>query len=164
MNPKRIAAVLATAALVAFPAGAMAKKGDDSGSSNSGKSTKAKKPKKPKMATYVFKGTVAGKGDGTQLQVAVVHGNSKGKKFKGQTLTFDLSKAKLKVADVNGDSKRDLADVAVGDRVVVQAKLPVGAVDTSQALAARHVNDRGPVPAPEPEETEEETPPAPPAA
>ena len=161
MNLKRIAAVLGTAALVAFPAGAMAKKSDDGGSGNSGKSAKAKKPKKPKMATYVFKGTVAGKGDGTQLQVAVVHGNSKGKKFKGQTLTFDLSKAKLKVADVNGDSKRDLADVADGDRVVVQAKLPVGAVDTSKALAARHVVDKGPVPAPEPENEQETAPPAP---
>ncbi len=162
MNLKRTAAALCAAALVAFPAGAMAKKSDERGSDKSGKSAKSKKPKKPKTATYVFKGTVAGKGDGTQLQVAVVHGNSKGKKFKGQTLTFDLSKAKLKVADVNGDSKRDLADVAVGDRVVVQAKLPVGAVDASQALPARHVNDQGPVPASEPE-NEEETPPAPPA-
>jgi hypothetical protein len=162
MNLKRSLAVLGAAALVAFPAGAMAKNGPGGGSG--GKSAEAKgehkKPKKPKTSTYQFRGLVTAVGDGT-LQVDVKSGNSRGKKFKGQTLTFDVTKAKIQVADVNRDGKRDVADVAVGDRVQVQAKLPRGAVDTTQALPARHVLDKGPVPAPEPDPTPEVAPEAP---
>ena len=155
MKLKPTLAVLGAAALVAFPAGATAKNangGDHSGKGGKAAETaKPKKPKKPKVDTYEFKGLVKAVGaDG--VQVEVLGGNSRGKKFKGQTLTFDLSKAKVKVADVNKDGKRDAADIAVGDRVNVQAKLPRGAVDTSQALPARHFVDKGPVPAPEPED------------
>jgi hypothetical protein len=142
MNLKRTLAVLGAAALVAFPAGAMAK--NDSGGGH-GKSGHAKPPK-VKVATYEFKGLVVAVGDGT-VQVEVKAGNSRGKKLKGQTLTFDVTKAKVKVADVNKDGKRDLADVAAGDRVNVQSKLPRGAVDTSVALPARQFVDKGPVPA-----------------
>jgi hypothetical protein len=166
MKPRTTLAVLGAAALVAFPAGAMAKgghggpgKADDA---DVAKPSKAKKPKKPKVDTYEFKGLVTAVGDGT-VSVEVKSGNSRGRKFKGQTLIFDVTKAKLHVADVNKDRKRDLADVAVGDRVNVQAKLPRGGVDASQALPARHVVDKGPVPAPEepnPEAPATETPPA----
>ena len=162
MKPKTTFAVLATAALVAFPAGAMGKDGSG-GQGKSGDDSAVAKPKKPKVHTYEFKGLVVAVGDGT-VQVEVKAGNSRGKKFKGQTLTFDVTKAKVKVADVNKDGNRDLADVAAGDRVNVQAKLPRGAVDTSQALPARHFVDKGPVPAPEaPEEQKEPEAPAPPA-
>jgi hypothetical protein len=171
MKPKTTLAVLATAALVAFPAGAMGK--DGSGGNGKGKDGDAAaagqkapgKPKKAKTDTYEFKGLVVAVGEGT-VQVEVTAGNSRGRKLKGQTLTFDVTKAKLKVADVNKDGKRDLADVAAGDRVNVQAKLPRGAVDTSQALPARHFVDKGPVPAPEaPADLKEpEAPEAPPAA
>ena len=154
MKPKTTFAVLAAAALVAFPAGAMGKS-DSSGKGKGAEDAAAAKPKKPKVDTYEFKGLVVAVGEGT-VQVEVKAGNSRGKKYKGQTLTFDLSKAKVKVADVNNDGKRDLADVAAGDRVNVQAKLPRGAVDTSQALPARHFVDKGPVPAPEPEELPKE--------
>ena len=154
MNLKRNLAVLSAAALVAFPAGATAKSGHDGGSDKGGKHAdtggkgkKPKKPKKPKVQTYEFKGLVAAVADGS-VQVQVLHGNSRGKKFKGQTLTFDLSKAKVKVADVNNDGKRDLADVAAGDRVQVQAKV-AGPVDPAQPVVARHFVDKGPVPAPE---------------
>lgn len=155
MKPKTMLAVLGAAALVAFPAGAMAKggsgghgKADDA---DVAKPSKSKKPKKPKVDTYEFKGLVTAVGDGT-VSVEVKAGNSRGKKFKGQTLTFDVTKAKLHVADVNKDGKRDLADVAVGDRVNIQAKLPRSGVDATQALPARHVVDKGPVPAPAPED------------
>ena len=153
MKPKTTFAVLAAAALVAFPAGATAKN-DSSGkgkADNTTETAKPKKPKKPKVETYEFKGLVVAVGEGT-VQVDVKAGNSRGKKYKGQTLTFDVTKAKIKVADVNNDGKRDLADVAAGDRVNVQAKLPRGPIDTSQAVAARHLVDKGPVPAPEPED------------
>ena len=164
MKPKTTLAVLCAAALVAFPAGAVAKggpgghgKADDADVAKPGKS---KKPKKPKVDTSEFKGLVTAVGDGT-ISVEVKAGNSRAKKFKGQTLTFDVKNAKLKVADVNKDGKRDLADVAAGDRVNVQAKLPRSGVDASQALPARHVVDKGPVPAPEEEPKPEEQPPAP---
>lgn len=149
MNPKRTFAALCVAALVACPAAATAKtgnggsgKGAEAGAKHEGK--KPKKPKKPKVHTYEFKGLVAAVADGN-VQVQVLHGNSRGKKFKGQTLTFDLSKAKIKVADVNNDGKRDLADVAVGDRVMVQAKV-AGPVDPAKPVVARHFLDKGPVP------------------
>lgn len=154
MNLKRSLAVLGAAALVAFPAGATAKNGNGGGPAKGGKPAEAKgehkKPKKPKTSTYEFRGLVVAVGDGT-LQVAVSSGNSRGRKFKGQTLTFDVANAKLKVADVNGDGKRDMADVAAGDRVQIQAKLPRGAVDTTQALPASHVLDKGPGPDTAPE-------------
>ena len=159
MNFKRTVAVLSTAALVASPAGAMAKNSDDGGkgkgsgaAQSDGK--KGGKPKKPKVVTYEFKGLVAAVVDGT-VQVTVQSGNSKAKKLKGQTLTFDVSKAKVKVADVNGDGKRDLADVAVGDRVNVQAKV-AGPLDAAKPVVARHFVDKGPVPPPT-----EDVPPAP---
>jgi hypothetical protein len=44
--------------------------------------------------------------------------------WRGQDVTFDVSKARLNVHDVNGDGKRDLADVATGDIARVLAKLP----------------------------------------
>ena len=166
MDLKRSLAVLGTAALVAFPAGAMAKNGNGGGNEKGGKaaeakpgkggkSGEAKKPKKPKTSTYQFRGLVTAVGDGT-LKLDVKSGNSRGKKFKGQVLSFDVTKAKIKVADVNEDGKRDLADVAVGDRVQVQAKLPRGAVDATAALPARHVLDKGPVPVAEPKEEKPE--------
>ena len=38
-------------------------------------------------------------------------------------MQFDLSTAKLRVADVNGDGQVTLDDVASGDRVQVKARL-----------------------------------------
>ena len=157
MTFKRTLAVLSTAAFVAFPAGAMAKNDHAGGHGKGGKNGKAaeanhpKKPKKPKVSTYVFKGLVTAVGEGT-VSVDVKAGNSRGKKLKGQTLTFDVAKAKVQVKDANKDGKRDLADIAVGDRVQIQAKLPRGAVDATATLPARHLLDKGPVPAAEPED------------
>ena len=174
MNLKRITATLSVAALVACPAAATAKNSDGGHAKGPGshatEGKKGKQPKKPKVVTYEVKGLVAAVGDGS-VQVTVSGGNSKAKKLKGQTLTFDLTKAKVKVADVNKDGKRDLADVAVGDRVNVQAKV-AGPVDPAQPVVARHFVDKGPVPppsedddeapkAPETTETPAPTPPAP---
>ena len=141
MDRNKTLAALGMAAVLAMPTAAIAK--NDNAKHGKGAEHGAK-AKKPKTSTYVFKGTVAAV-DATTVQVKVRAGNSRGKRYRDQTLAFDVTKAKLKVRDVNGDGKRDLADVAVGDRVVVQAKLPRGALDVSQALAARHVLDQGPV-------------------
>jgi hypothetical protein len=150
MNLKRTIAAFGVAALVACPAAATAKK-DTAGGPGKGAASaehgKGKgKSKKPKVRTYEFKGLVVATGAGT-AQVAVSGGNSRGRKLKGQTVTFDLANAKVKVADVNKDGKRDLADVAAGDRVNVQAKV-AGPVDPAAPIAARHFVDKGPVPAP----------------
>lgn len=71
--------------------------------------------------TYVFKGTYNGEGS-----VHVLHGNVHVKKagLVGQDVQFDLTNARLTVADTNGDNVVDASDVEVGDRVVVKARLP----------------------------------------
>ena len=157
MKLKPTLAALSAAALVAFPAGAMGKDGNGGKSGKSddadtAKPAKPAKPKKPKVDTYEFKGLVTALGTDGTVQVEVVSGNSRAKRLKGKTLTFDLSNAKVKVADVNADGKRDLADVAVGDRVQIQAKIVRGSLDTAASLPARHFLDKGPAPAPKPEE------------
>jgi hypothetical protein len=141
-NSKTIAAVAAVATL-AVPAAALAKGGDDHGSKGRG-AEHSSKAKKPKTANYIFTGLVTAVADG-KVSVAVAAGNSRGRRYKGQTLTFDLANSRLRVHDVNHDGSRDLADVAVGDRVLVQAKLSKGVLDVSQALPSRSVLDKGPV-------------------
>jgi hypothetical protein len=151
MKLKPSLAVLGAAALVAFPAGATAKGGHSGGKGKGGDKAaeRTKAPKKPKVSTYEFRGVVVAVGAGG-VQVEVTGGNSRARKLVGRTLTFDVSRSKLKVADVNGDAKRDLADVAAGDRVKVQAKLPRGGVDATQVLPARQFVDKGPTGAPKP--------------
>ena len=89
--------------------------------------------KRPDRAVkYVFKGSfhVAGS------TVAVIEGNRHVRHagLVGQGVAFDLSGARVRVADVNGDSKRDAADLQEGDIVVVKAFAP-----HRSALAARFV-------------------------
>jgi len=83
--------------------------------------TGGKGKSKPHNVAYVFKGTYAG--DST---VTVAKGNSRVRKggFVGETVAFDLTDARIVVADTNGDLTSDLNDVAVGDKVLVKAKLP----------------------------------------
>jgi hypothetical protein len=141
MDRNRTLAALGMVAALAMPTAAIAEN-DNAGHGKGAEH--GKKAKKPKTDTYVFKGAVSAVAGGT-VQVQVAAGNNRGRKYKGQTLSFDLAKAKVKVRDANGDGKRDLADVAVGDRVLIQAKLPRGALDVSQALPARQFLDKGPV-------------------
>ena len=72
--------------------------------------------------TYVFKGTWNA-ADGS---VTVKHGNNHVRKagLVGQTVTFDLTGAKLVVADTNNDGSKTIADIKDGDKVVVKARLP----------------------------------------
>lgn len=79
------------------------------------------KPKKGK--TYIFTGVY--KGDGV---VTVAKGNSRVRKggYVGQDVKFDLSEAKLVVADTDGVPGLTAADVQAGDEVLVQARLPRG--------------------------------------
>ena len=83
---------------------------------------KAEKQKQhgAKKVTYVFKGTYSADG------VKVLKGNKHVRRagFVGQTVQFDLSNARIVVADNNADGKRDASDLQDGDKVVVQARLP----------------------------------------
>ena len=143
MNCKRTLMALGATALAAFPAAAAAK--GDHGAPDKGKPAHADRAK---PTNYEFKGLVTAVGAGS-VSFEVRAGNNRGRKLKGQVLTLDVSEAKIVVRDVNKDGKRDLADIAVGDRVQAQvrARLRRGeALDTTTALPARHVIDKGPVP------------------
>ena len=84
---------------------------------------KSKQDKVSKGKTYIFKGVY--KGDGV---VTVAAGNSRVRKggYVGTDVTFDLSAAKLVVADTDGVPGITAADVQAGDVVLVQARLPRG--------------------------------------
>jgi hypothetical protein len=102
------------------------------------------KPDKPiRYRALNVKGTVTAVGDGT-IDVLVKGANHHGRVLRGQTVTVDVSTARIVVRDVNGDGVRDLADVAVGDRVLVQSRIAKGAApDPAQPLVAKRVVDKG---------------------
>jgi hypothetical protein len=108
-------------ALLAFPAGAVAKHGDSHGKAKGHANGKGKGHAKPHTVGYLFKGFYAGDG-----MVEVQRGNAHVRKggFIGETVEFDLSDARLVVRDTNEDGKRDIADLAQGDWVLVKARLP----------------------------------------
>jgi DNA-binding beta-propeller fold protein YncE len=87
---------------------------------------------------YVFKGTYEGNGT-----VLVAHGNSRVRKggLIGETVTFDLSNARIVVADTNQDGQRNLDDVQTGDKVLVKARLP-RTEPGAQPFAARKLVDQ----------------------
>jgi hypothetical protein len=114
---RRAAAVIGAAALL-LPSAALANDKPE----GAGKPPKPAKPAKPvKTANYIVKGVW--NADGT---VTVSGGNARVRKggLIGATLTFTLDKAKLRVADTNGDGAVDVTDIVAGDKVVVQARLP----------------------------------------
>ena len=111
MHHRRLAIVIAALTAIAVPAAAVAKPGNGRGHGPA------------KGVTYIFKGTYSGDG-----VVAVKKGNAHVRKadLVGTDVAFDLSAAKLTVADTNADSAVTVDDVLVGDRVLVQARLPKG--------------------------------------
>jgi hypothetical protein len=76
---------------------------------------------KTKPAQYNVKGVYAGDG---VVSVNHVNGHARKAGWKDTDVAFDFSSAQIRVADTNEDGVRDLADVAVGDRVKVKARLP----------------------------------------
>jgi hypothetical protein len=126
----RLAAVLGAAALL-LPSAALAKD----------------KPVKPahgksKPANYVFKGSWHA--DGT---VTVSGGNARVRKggFVGKVVAFDLTAAKLKVADTNGDAAVTAADLVEGDKVVVKARLPRSEPGSGPFAAGKLIDQTNPV-------------------
>jgi hypothetical protein len=113
MNLRRNLIVALGVFALAVPAAAIAKQGENHG--------RGKGHSKTHAAAYVFKGTYAGNDS-----VAVTKGNSRVRKggFIGQTVAFDLTDARIVVADKNNDGRRNLDDVQDGDKVLVKARLP----------------------------------------
>src|SRR5437763_2159706 len=142
---KRPLVALGAVAALALPAGAAAHGGGHAPKANhpshGGKSAGYHGGKQGRA--LIVKGTVSAVGTGT-VDVLVKSANHHGRALRGQTLTFDVSNARIVVRDVNGDGERDLGDVAVGDRVLVQSRVAKGAtVDTSQPVVAKRVVDKG---------------------
>lgn len=110
---KRSLMVALGIAALAIPAGAIAGHGASHG--------KAKGKAKTHNVAYMFKGFYAG-----DSSVDVKHGNAHTRKagLIGETVAFDLSDARIVVADSSGDGTRSLDDVATGDWVLVKARLP----------------------------------------
>jgi hypothetical protein len=97
--------------------------------------------------TYVFKGTW-----NAATGLSVKHGNAHVRKagLIGEDVQFDLSGARLVVADTDGSGDVTAADVKDGDRVVIKARLP-RKDPGSQPFAARMLVDQTNPAAPAPE-------------
>jgi hypothetical protein len=136
--------VLGVVAALALPGAAIGKSADHGKGADHGHAGKQQKhPKKPKSRALNIKGTVAAVGDGS-VDVLVKSANHHGRALAGQTVTVDVATARIVVRDVNGDGSRDLADVAVGDRVLVQSRIAKGAApDPAEPLVAKRLVDKG---------------------
>jgi mevalonate kinase len=126
----------AAALVVAVAPAAWAKPGN--GQQHSGKA------KGKGTVMYVFKGTWSGSDT-----VHVLSGNAHVRKANLVTdVTFDLTAAKFVVDDTNADGNRNVDDLKVGDKVLVQARLPRKNPDVSSAIKARMLVDQTHAPAP----------------
>lgn len=142
-------AILAAGGLAA-PAAAAAKGKPDHGPAKSSRADahagKAHaNAKRNPTVTYVFKGTVVSVDAvaGTaEIKVAKVNHQGRSARTLDLTVTFDLTKASVAVADVNADSAATVADVAAGDRVLVQARLARRSPDLSGTVVARKLVDQ----------------------
>ena len=92
-------------------------------------------PRQDRTATYVFQGTF----NQADSSVSVLKGNRHVRRagLVGQAVGFDLSGARVRVADVNGDGRRDTADLQQGDLVVVKAYAPRRAPGAGRFAAHR---------------------------
>ena len=136
---RNVIAGLGVAALL-IPSAASAAPGTGKAPAKSGgsvKSEKRGKSKKPKTVMYVVKGVFDEAGN-----IDVTGGNKHTKRagLVRPDVQIDLSKAKLVVADTDGDQQVTLADLQAGDKLVVQLKLPRSLGDAP--LVARKVVDQ----------------------
>jgi hypothetical protein len=162
----RALVVLGTAAALAAPAAAVAKKGGHGKQHKNSHSLeakshgkgKAKGKSKPKM--FVFKGVVASV-DADVVTVSVKKGNGRGRRAATQDVAFDVAAARVIAADTNADGSVNAADVKVGDRVLVQARLATDVDFTAGPHVARKLIDLTTPPVAEDDEDEAGTPPAP---
>ena len=95
-------------------------------------------PHAAKAVEYVFKGTF----NVADSSVTVAKGNRHVRRagLVGVKVVFDLTAARIRVADANGDGKRDASDLQDGDKVVVKARLPRREPGTGPFVAAKLVD------------------------
>ncbi|MDX8152150.1 hypothetical protein SK069_11135 [Patulibacter brassicae] len=107
----------------------------------------------PKRATrtLTFQGSVSAvDASAKTLTLTVARGNRAAKPFVRQSVAFTLADAKVKVADRDGDGKRnELDDLRAGDRALVSVRVARDAAAT-QPFAARKVVVLGARKAPQP--------------
>ncbi len=137
----RIALATTVLALAAAPA-TLAKQGG--GRADHGGGPHATKPATAhdhaKLRHVVAKGTIVSIESSGIVVVHVAKANHHGNALVGQDVRFDLSQARLSAADTDGDGAVTVADLAVGDHVVIKtAKL---APDAAQPLVARQLVDQ----------------------
>jgi hypothetical protein len=106
-----------------------------------------------KPAQYKVKGSYAGDG---VVSVHKANGHARKAGWKGTDVAFDLSSAQIRVADSNGDGTSDLADVTIGDRVKVKARLPKRDPGAGPYVAKRLVDESNRPGEAEAEETPDE--------
>jgi hypothetical protein len=142
---RSVLAVLAAGALT-VPVAAEAKGGPGKGHDRS--SVTDRQPRqghdKPNpMVMYTFKGTVVSvDGAAGTAMVKVAKTNHHGRFARNSTMTFDLSAARISVADVNADGLANVADVTGGDKVLVKARLPKRSPEASGTVVARALVDQ----------------------
>jgi hypothetical protein len=128
---RNLIAALGVAALV-IPSAAIANQGENHGKGH------GKGHSQTHNVAYVFKGTYEG-----ESKVKVASGNARIRKggYIGQVVAFDLTSARIVVADTNADTLTDLNDVQVGDKVLIKAMLPKSNPG-SQPFAAKRLIDQ----------------------
>lgn len=143
----RFTIAILTAAALAAPVAAAAKGSHDPGPGQSARAgarpgKSGDKAKRNPTVTYVFRGTVVSvdAAAGTAV-VNVTKVNHQRSSARHLTVTFDLTKAQIAVADVNADTRATAADIAAGDRVLVQGRLPLHTPDLTGIVAARKLVD-----------------------
>ena len=120
---RSIAALLGAAALAAPAVAAAHGPEHEHGTKKNAKAqTKAQRKAAGRKVTFIFRGTWNAAAGG----MTVKGGNSHVKRAKlvGETIELDISHARIKVADLNGDGVKSATDISDGDVVVVQARLP----------------------------------------
>ena len=95
---------------------------------------------KPK--TFVFQGRVlAVDAEAGTADVLVRKGNSRGRRFRGEVVTFSLATARIDADEADGAAGITLGDVLAGDRVVIHALLPQSASPDGSVVTARKLVD-----------------------
>jgi hypothetical protein len=147
-SPKTIVAAAAAVAAFCAPVAAQAHGHGQEQRQEHGHGLGHRQLHTPKTTNVILKGTVASV-DANVVTVDVTRANHHGRALAGQQVQLDLTAARVLVKDVNADGNRDAADIAAGDRVLAQLRIPRGSTpDLTQAFATRRLLDVGPKPTP----------------
>jgi hypothetical protein len=141
---------------LAFPAGALAHRapagshgaGHANAARSHGKASAHGQPSTHRhipMVALIAHGTVVSVDSTNNTAVVqVTRTNHHGAGLVGTQVTVDLSNARISVADVNADGQKNLADVAAGDRVLVQGRIPLHGSLTAALVAKRLIDQTHP--------------------